>query len=138
MWSSINPKNFSEEVKCIKTTLELVKALKVKISVTAITKYLEEHPDFPSLLSIADCLENFGIHTLGLKINYEKLQTVPTPILTVHENNGVEFFQIISLINSAKVVVWNSESFSEIEVEKDIFLKTFTERTLAVEPSNTA
>lgn len=52
----------------IYTTSKLLKELQVKISISSIRKALEEHPDYPSLLSISDALTSWKIENISIKI----------------------------------------------------------------------
>ena len=50
-------------------TLALIKQLKVKVTETTLADKLENHPEFPSLLAISDCLTDFAIPHEAYKID---------------------------------------------------------------------
>ncbi|HNR17641.1 MAG TPA: vitamin K epoxide reductase family protein [Chitinophagaceae bacterium] len=51
------------------------------ISPSLLKEQLNSHPDYPSLRSISDCLDNLGIDNAALVIDKERLNEVPLPFL---------------------------------------------------------
>jgi uncharacterized membrane protein len=48
----------------------------------ALQEKLEEHPDYPSMLSISDILKEYGVDNISIKCSPEKLTSLPLPLLT--------------------------------------------------------
>lgn len=55
--------------------------LKVKISIRTLTKENEEHPDYPSLLSISDILNSYEIENIGIQMDRDKFGKISTPFI---------------------------------------------------------
>lgn len=53
--------------------------LMVKITEDFIEDCILSHPEHPSLLCISDTLEKYGIESLAVKVNIEKLYKLPLP-----------------------------------------------------------
>lgn len=68
-------------------TYQLLKALKINVSSNTLYNLLEEHPDYPSMLSIMDSLQAWKIETLGVKVTYDQLMTLPCPMLVHFKSN---------------------------------------------------
>lgn len=129
----IKPEYYSEKIKCIEATWKLIKSLKLRISYTAVKEKLEQHPDYPSLLSIADCLDVFNVNTLGLKFGYEKLSTLPTPFVSIHENKRGEYYNIVYQISGEQLNIWNNNLDQDITTSKEVFTSDWTGKLLLVE-----
>lgn len=66
---------------CENVVWNLCGALNIKVTRSAIQKDLPEHPDYPSLLSISDVIQNYGIANVALRMKYENLQQLSTPFI---------------------------------------------------------
>jgi uncharacterized membrane protein len=119
----------------IEATKLLVDNLKVKIAKTTLTKELEEHPDYPSLLSIGDVLNNYGIENLAIKLDPEKLGEIPVPFIAPikGEKNDVNFFTVIREIKQESLTYFDPEKREWGNISKEDFLKTFSGTVLLVE-----
>ncbi len=53
--------------------------LGIRVSPRYLTQQLQTHPDYPSLLSITDTLEEMGIEHAAIQIEKEQLPEIPTP-----------------------------------------------------------
>jgi len=98
--------------------LVLISQLNVRISRTTLTKEIEEHPNFPSLLSISDVLSTYGIENIGIKFDINKISTLPTPLVTQIEgvSNNILFFTVIKEIKKESVILYDPESHRWAEV----------------------
>jgi protein-disulfide isomerase len=74
--------------------------MKIPASKTYIRQQLLSHPDYPSLLSITDTLNDLGIENTALQIEREKIQEMPLPFLA-HLNNS-EYVIVENCINPEK------------------------------------
>jgi ABC-type bacteriocin/lantibiotic exporter with double-glycine peptidase domain len=56
-----------------------------KLNIPVSARYIKEkflsHPDYPSLLSITDSLNELGIENAALVVDKEKLNEIPIPFL---------------------------------------------------------
>lgn len=135
IFSIIKPKYYSEKLRCVEATWRLIRLLKLKISYLGVKNKLEQHPDYPSLLSIADCLEGFNINSLGIKSTFEKLNTLPAPFISVHENIGEEYYNLVYKMEDEKFTIWDNKSFKRITKTKEEFISDWSGKILLVETS---
>lgn len=68
--------------------------MKIPASKTFIRQQLLSHPDYPSLLSITDTLDDLGIENAAVQIEKDRLHEMPTPFLAHLNGNGGEFVTI--------------------------------------------
>ncbi|WPU95217.1 vitamin K epoxide reductase family protein [Mucilaginibacter sabulilitoris] len=103
----LEPKQNGAEITSL-----LVKLLNVKISDGSIKKDLEQHPDYPSLLSISDILTHYGIENLSVKVNRSKIIAVPVPFITQLKGTGrkLDFFTIVKEISIDTIQFFDPES----------------------------
>ncbi|MDX1641733.1 MAG: vitamin K epoxide reductase family protein [Balneolaceae bacterium] len=68
-----------------------LRELKIPVSAPYVEKLIASHPDYPSLLSVADALERLGIpHQVG-KIGKEQLEDLPFPYILHLGKSGGRF-----------------------------------------------
>src|ERR1700712_947872 len=89
------------------TVWQWMKSLDIAISKTLLRQCLEQHPDYPSALSITDTLEDLGIENITLQIEKENLSKVPLPFLAHVNSNGGDF----ELINNPVFLTDDSNDF---------------------------
>ena len=68
-----------------------LKKLKISVSKNYIRQQLNSHPDYPSLLSITDTLDELGIDNTAIQIEKEQLPEMPVPFVAHLNSNGGEF-----------------------------------------------
>ncbi len=60
---------------------EYAQLLKVPLTNLTLQTTLEEHPDYPSLLSLSDAFDTFKIENAAIQIDAEQLETLPPPYI---------------------------------------------------------
>lgn len=96
---------------------------------------LEEHPNFPSFLSLHFLLKKLNIDNIALRSDYDELQhKLPKP-LVVHAITNVELFLVLAKVDEHQVYVINDKNKYEI-IPKDSFLKMWTKNVLIVDTEN--
>lgn len=79
---------------CTSVTKSLLKSLEVKFT----DRYLEDtilsHPDHPSMLCISDTLSKYGINTIAVKVDFQKLKELPLPSIVQFFDHGGVFYKI--------------------------------------------
>ncbi len=108
-----------------------LKLMKVKVSLNTIDQTLQEHPDYPSFLSIADTLRKWNIDSLALQTNADKLLSLPTPFITNY-NNGQ--FIVVNQFFGDEIKVVNQHGKIEL-LKMEYFLEKWSE-TIIVAESN--
>lgn len=106
-------------------TFLLAELLNVKISSSTIKKEFEEHPNYPSLLSISDILSNYGVENLSVRITPEKLQRVPVPFITQIKGtkDDADFFTIVKQITDGRIQYFDPEKHRWDTKESEEFLQ---------------
>jgi thiol-disulfide isomerase/thioredoxin len=73
------------------TVYNWLREMKIPVSKTYLKHQLLSHPDYPSLLSITDSLNELGIENTAVHIEKEQLHDVPIPFLAHLNDDGGEF-----------------------------------------------
>ncbi|MBS1917695.1 MAG: thioredoxin domain-containing protein [Bacteroidetes bacterium] len=109
----------------VNSVAEFITCLKVKITKTTIEKALTEHSDYPSLLSISDALNSFGIENIGIKTNIEKLHEIPAPFFVPVRSptSHRDFFTIVQKVNDDTINYFDSEKSKWENIPKTDFEK---------------
>jgi protein-disulfide isomerase/uncharacterized membrane protein len=68
-----------------------LKELSINVSLNYLKHQLECHPDYPSMVSITDTLDELGIANAALTLDKRKLDEVPIPFLAFSSINGEGF-----------------------------------------------
>jgi thiol-disulfide isomerase/thioredoxin len=71
-----------------------LKELKIPASASYIRQHLNTHPDYPSLLSITDTLDELGLENTAIQIEKDQLHEMPVPFLAHLDGNGGEFVMV--------------------------------------------
>lgn len=115
---------------------QLLKQLHVPVASSSIKKELEEHPDFPSLLTISDVLRGWKVQNVAYEVNMEELKEVPVPFLAHVSDSGGKFI-IINSVDEQHVSLINDRN-EEKRVSVDSFRTVFTGNVMIVNPQKDA
>ncbi len=131
----LEPTTNGPEATQLLTTL-----LDVKISATTLKKELEEHPDYPSLLSISDVLNSYGIENIGIKLDPGKFANIPCPFITQLKGikSSVNFFTVVKALGNNGVTFFDPEKHVWAVAIKDDFLKRCSGIALLTEVGDNA
>lgn len=104
--------NFTKKSNTTETVYELFRLLDVKVTATSLEEQLENHPDYPSMLSISDVLSSFDVENVSLKASMEQLAEMPMPcIAPIQVSKYDEKFTIIKFVADDIICYLNPESF---------------------------
>lgn len=81
----------------------------IRLSRRYLDEQLQSHPDYPSLLSITDTLDELGITNMSLVVDKKKLDELPVPFLAHNPINGGSFIVINDVLGQIK----QNKSFEE-------------------------
>jgi uncharacterized membrane protein len=126
---------------CEEVVIRLCKTLEVPVTIKTITKTLNDHPDYPSLLSISDTCSDFGIKNLSLQIKeYKKLLELPCPFLVQIKEEELkdDFFSIVYHLNAEYVVWFSPKKHKKERIPFHKFIKEFTGYVQLYEKDETA
>ncbi|PZR27149.1 MAG: hypothetical protein DI535_12105 [Citrobacter freundii] len=79
-----------------KPTFDWLRTMKVNISREFVKRQLQCHPDFPSLASLTERLEEWGIPSAAVVVDKEKLHELPLPFLAHQPENDGGFILVKS------------------------------------------
>lgn len=113
---------------------KLLKQTGVNISRIYLEKRLTSHPDYPSLVSITDTLDELGIDNGAYVIDKANLQDLPFPFLAHSKKNGGEFTLVTGRDHLQQQEVLNDWDGIGLFVEKpDNWTNTENENALREE-----
>jgi len=117
---------------CSSVTLAICQELGVLFTRTGIKKEIEEHPNYPSLLSISDILNSYGIQNVSIKINKDKFSTLSFPVIVQIKDSvtRLENFTVVKKISNSNVIFLDHTSRSYKSRNIDEFINDLTGITL--------
>ncbi len=89
--------NLQKHQPSVAAAVHLLHELKIKICGSTVNETLQNHPDYPSLLSISDSLSKWKIDNAAIKTTAEKLPELPLPFIANLKTNGGSFVVVTSL-----------------------------------------
>ncbi|UKJ07507.1 vitamin K epoxide reductase family protein [Solitalea lacus] len=128
-------KNFTgSRENCVTATDSLLQLLKVKVTGITLEKTLQEHPNYPSLLSVTDALTSWKIETLAIKVAPEKMQELPLPFMTQVKGDRHNYFAVVNKLDEGKITWQDPASAKWKTIPFDEFNKKSTGIVLLAEP----
>lgn len=119
-------------VNCLNASKRLLELLRIPFTMKFLKEKILTHPHYPSLLSIADTLEEYGLGSLAVKLGPDKLDAFPLPgIVQVSLSNG-SFFFTLTEVSEDRIKFFNEKGELR-ELQKLDFLKIWTGVSLIVE-----
>ena len=106
----------------------LLQMIGVKVTETTVRDTLKSHPNFPSLLSIADALKQWNIESLALRLPPDQLKELPMPFLAHHMST----FVVVEDLKPDRIT-YIDENLNRNEVIPHDFYKHWDGAVLAVE-----
>jgi uncharacterized membrane protein len=88
----------------VATTIAFLKAIHAKVSDETIEETLKNHPNYPSLLSVSDSLNEWKIENVSARVSAEQIVEVPTPFLAYLPEKGGMFVLVKNLENN--IITW--------------------------------
>jgi uncharacterized membrane protein len=118
----------------------LATLLKVKVSSTTLIKEIEEHPNYPSLLSISDVIGNYGIENIGVRFDISKMSNLPVPFVTQLEGlkSSTLFFTVVKEVKEKNITFYDPERHGWDEISIEEFNARCSRIALLVEAQETA
>ena len=103
------------------------KLLNLKITSDTISSAIEEHPFYPSLLSLSDTFENFNCNGFAYKISKDSILNVQCPFIAYVSIPRIgNDFVLIHEINSVSTI-YSYNSNKRIKQDSKLFLESFQE-----------
>jgi hypothetical protein len=118
----------------------LVDIMGIKISDTTLKKEIEEHPYYPSFISISDVLNNYGIENIIARFEADNLNKLPTPFIAqmFSEKNNIILFSIVKEITDTMIEFFDPENHRWVRDNKENFDKKYSNLVLIAEAKDDA
>ncbi len=130
--------SFTNYSNPVQATIHLLQQLKVNVTNSTVSKTLEQHPDYPSLLSINDALPQFNVNALAIKADKARIKDFPLPFMAHITAKGGSFVTVYA-INGDKLSYYTSNDLkTSITTTLQEFLNNWSGKTLLAEPKANA
>lgn len=117
----------------VSVTQQLLHKLQIPFSYTGVKEAIKQHPDYPSIASLHDVLNQYKTENIVLQINKEKLQEVPVPFIA-HLQRKPNGFVTVTKVTNSNVTYLQANSLSkEVTVPVEEFLDKWSTVTLLAE-----
>jgi uncharacterized membrane protein len=116
----------------------LLSKLKVNVTYSSLEQELSAHPDYPSLLSISDVIQGYGVENLAVIINEENLANLPTPFIAQIKNQHslADVFAVVTSVDDGKVNFFDPVRKKWRELPVNAFIEIWPSRlALLTDPS---
>lgn len=114
--------------------IALLKKIKVKVTESSSRKCLQNHPNYPSLMSIGGCLEDFKVQNYTYRIDKETYQEdLLFPFIAHFSENGGRFIVVTGIKENQ--VFYNDEHVKNGIFTEEEFLKRWNGVALHAEPN---
>ncbi|SIQ56934.1 Uncharacterized membrane protein [Chryseobacterium sp. RU33C] len=113
----------------------LFNILEIKVTNTSLKDKINNHTYFPSLLTITDTLNTFGVSSAAIKMGNNHLEDFQTPFLIPIQKKGwdQEYITIINKISSNLVIYYDPVNLKWKEEKKEIFEKWTSNKIILFE-----
>lgn len=131
---------FSQKENSIELTQVLLTKLGIKVTNKTLEEDLRYHPDFPSLLSISDTLNSYGIENLAVITNLEQIRKMGGYcVIPIKGKKSVrEYYSIISTIDDKSITIYDPEEHEWRTVPITVFKDRWASRTALFVNANNA
>jgi uncharacterized membrane protein/thiol-disulfide isomerase/thioredoxin len=128
----------SLESNIVNAARSLVRSMNVKASTAGLKEKLQEHPDYPSLLSISDVLTNWSISNISIRADREMLESLPTPFMVHMRDTENFYFVVVRSLDANGLTISDKFSQKWTTIDWDSFLKNWTGTVTIIEPGENA
>lgn len=119
----------------VKVVIIFLKLLGVKVTNTTVDETLQNHPNYPGLLSISDSLSRWNIPNAALKIAPPQIDQLETPFIA-YINIDSQPFSIVTSVNKV-AITYRSKNYNNIIIEsREAFLNKCTGIYLVAEKND--
>jgi thiol-disulfide isomerase/thioredoxin len=102
--------NYSNPTIALYNFLQL---LKVPATLKGVDTHLQQHPNYPSLLSITDTLTIYKVEHATYEIENDKLSQLPLPFFTSYKSNGGNFVVVTNITNDIVTYIENEATINQ-------------------------
>lgn len=121
----------------------LLQLLHVKVTATSVNEELQNHPDYPSLLSLSDALAKWNVANVAVrvdkgnkvdkvdKVDKDDIECLPVPFIAYNKTGGGSFFVVESCTKDH--IRYVNENTGTVTVVKEKFLQEWSGIALLAE-----
>lgn len=118
----------------------LLQLLHVKVTATSINDELQNHPDYPSLLSLSDALAKWNVANVAVRVDKgdkvdevdkDDIEHLPVPFIAYNKTGGGSFFVVESCTKGH--IRYVNENTGTVTVVKEKFLQEWSGIALLAE-----
>ncbi|WP_316799045.1 cysteine peptidase family C39 domain-containing protein [Pedobacter frigidisoli] len=114
----------------------LIENQRFGITRTSVRTCLQEHPEYPSLLSISDCLDGWNVSNTAYNVPHSEFSSYATEVpFIVHLREGNGKFLLIEEIRDESII-YSNQHLSKKEMSKQEFLNRWGGTIFLVEEKN--
>lgn len=121
----------------VKATIAFLQQLRVKVNASTVNETLQNHPDWPSLLSISDVLHKWDVPNGAGKVEPANIDELPLPFIAV-TNNRKTPLAVVTAINDNHVLSLYDNYKTVIKETRHDFIKSWNGIYLIAEPNRHA
>ena len=109
----------------VKATITFLRLLNIKVNNSSVDETLQNHPDWPSLLSISDALSKWNIPNAAGKIEKQDIERIPTPFLA-QTFNPVSPIEVVTDVDETFVKVLSKDFVKPVPERREDFFKRWS------------
>jgi thiol-disulfide isomerase/thioredoxin len=128
----------SLESNIVNAARSLMHSMNIKASNSGVKEKLQEHPDYPSLLSISDVLTNWNISNISTRADREMLEGIRTPFMVQMKDAGGFYFVVVRSLNRNGLEISDRFSQKWKTIDWKNFLEAWTGIVTITEPGENA
>ena len=110
---------------CVLATSKLLTLIGVPNTKQNLKEKILTHGEYPSLLSIADTLDDYNVNSAAFKINRERFDDLTTPCIVQVFKEGTPFFYLLKSISGDDISYYDNTG-KLFKGPKEAFLKLWT------------
>lgn len=116
---------FNKSSNALKVMDLLIHKLKVPVSFYTIERDLLEHPDYPSLLALSDCLTSWNVPNEATKIPViaDSLESLPVPFIAYIKLNDGQFILVEEITD--RTIIFSDETQIKGSYRKNDFVENW-------------
>lgn len=121
---TLDSTSFTERENLLGIAWAYLRGASARLTLTTLREALEQHPDYPSLLSLGDALDRFQIENAALQIDAEQLALLQVPYIAHLRTNGGMFVLVESTTDST--FTYRNEKNKRITEPRETFLQKWS------------
>ena len=122
----------------VRTTVQLLQRMGVHVTSRTVKETLEQHPDYPSLLSISESLSGWKVNNACIQVEPDNLEKIPIPFITHLRYEGGIFVTVISIEGDRITYLDGEKGNTPLVKSRKDFIRAWTGAVLVAEAAEGA